>query len=446
MNIASDLFFLNLSNTPVKSNVEIVNYLGQNLMVLDCYMNHFSFVNMSLLTALRALSTQLPLRGETQNIDRVLLQFVKRYISTMEEPKPFLKEEKRWRFTWFKEQSEQELFQLVPQNLLEKTLHVVVFSLVLLNTDLQTENFMTKSEFVLNTSLTLKKLHKLDFSNFLQQQYDQIKLFALNQQKRQNSLFGFCWMQNSFSSISSESINITPLPDSLLFESLKRKHLLSFNKRASSRGWHKCVMQLTMESLVFNQEIHSPSHCVAFELDNSNEYNYVIKYSFVWGIRTSNAQVWLFRAESRGQMMKCIDAINLRAAFSSLPSVPVSSNQKYGWEKEYRELSVWTAPGGSCKLSTLSNSEQYLMAKQQLENTILMLNNHNKQKQNLKTDLAKRNFKQKELYLIQERQKWSIYLTHLHMDPKEKNQVRLSRIETDFSNDFWKSVKKLGIK
>ncbi|KAJ3123718.1 hypothetical protein HK098_001696 [Nowakowskiella sp. JEL0407] len=117
----------------VKKN-EVSSIIGKNdefhTAVLFEYMNCFDFTGMNLDVAFRKLCTQLHLNGETQQIDRILFQFSRRY--------------------WECNPYSQNLFRSID------VVYAVLFSLVLLNTDLHIANMgstkkMTKRVFVKNT-------------------------------------------------------------------------------------------------------------------------------------------------------------------------------------------------------------------------------------------------------------------------------------------------------
>jgi Sec7-like guanine-nucleotide exchange factor len=61
----------------------IVKWIGDGKptsnTILSCYMAHFDFKDLYLEQAFRNLCSKLSLRGESQQIDRILLQFSQRY-------------------------------------------------------------------------------------------------------------------------------------------------------------------------------------------------------------------------------------------------------------------------------------------------------------------------------------------------------------------------------
>ncbi|KAG2197555.1 hypothetical protein INT47_009553 [Mucor saturninus] len=117
--------------TVYKSLDTVVEWIGngkeESNSILESYMSHFDFKDVSLEQAFRTLCSKLYLKGETQQIDRVLLQFSVRY------------------------------FECNKQCIFGSTdvVHAVVYSLLLLNTDLHVAQGdykkMTQSAFIANT-------------------------------------------------------------------------------------------------------------------------------------------------------------------------------------------------------------------------------------------------------------------------------------------------------
>ncbi|KAK3825049.1 MAG: hypothetical protein J3Q66DRAFT_278880 [Benniella sp.] len=113
---------------------EIAEYLGApkpfNRLVLKHYMDHFDFAGKRLDMAFRVLCQKLVLKGETQEVDRILEVFAERYVTCN------------------------------PRSLLggadhsKDVVHAITYSILLLNTDLhivQQSSKMSKSAFIKNT-------------------------------------------------------------------------------------------------------------------------------------------------------------------------------------------------------------------------------------------------------------------------------------------------------
>lgn len=99
---------------------------------LQAYMELYNFADQSILTALRSICNRLILRGETQQVDRILVAFSKRWCESN------------------------------PNHGFKSTdvIHTICYSIMLLNTDLHLadiESKMTRSQFVKNTLGTIRQ-------------------------------------------------------------------------------------------------------------------------------------------------------------------------------------------------------------------------------------------------------------------------------------------------
>ncbi|KAG4095179.1 hypothetical protein H8356DRAFT_1427340 [Neocallimastix lanati (nom. inval.)] len=116
-----------------------------HIELLKCFMDNFDFSNVEIDEALRTLCKKVVITGETQQIDRLLAQFSKHYF----ESNPH----------------RQDLF------INEDVTHSIVYSLVLLNTDLHIvyndnpNKKMTKKEFLKNTMTLLESMTDEPFSS-----------------------------------------------------------------------------------------------------------------------------------------------------------------------------------------------------------------------------------------------------------------------------------------
>ncbi|KAG8858191.1 hypothetical protein FRC20_012055, partial [Serendipita sp. 405] len=117
-----------------KPREKYTEWLGQtdtlNVIARRHYMDHFDFTNLRVDTAFRKLCGKLYVRGESQVLDRILIEFSRRY----------------WEHN--------------PNCILgnASNVHQVVYSLLILNTDLHIADLpqhMTKQQFVTNTMGTL---------------------------------------------------------------------------------------------------------------------------------------------------------------------------------------------------------------------------------------------------------------------------------------------------
>ncbi|KAK4187851.1 hypothetical protein QBC35DRAFT_474140 [Podospora australis] len=100
--------------------------------VLRAYMDHYDFKDLSIVSGLRLVCNRLLLRAETQQVDRILVAFTKRWCDC--NPKHGFK---------------------IPD-----IIHTICYSIILLNTDLHIadiEHRMSKPQFVKNTMTTIKQ-------------------------------------------------------------------------------------------------------------------------------------------------------------------------------------------------------------------------------------------------------------------------------------------------
>ncbi|KAJ5886365.1 uncharacterized protein N7473_009039 [Penicillium subrubescens] len=123
------------SQDQVVGNVPAAAWLGEpdRAMVREAYMRLYNWSNMNILAALRSLCQRLVLKGETQQVDRVLDAFSCRWCDCN------------------------------PSHGFKATdvVHTICYSLLLLNTDLHLadiEQKMTKSQFVRNTMPTIHRV------------------------------------------------------------------------------------------------------------------------------------------------------------------------------------------------------------------------------------------------------------------------------------------------
>lgn len=137
----------------VVGNEPAAAWLGDpdRTMIREAYMQLFNWSNLNILAALRGLCDRLVLKGETQQVDRVLDAFSNRWCDC--NPSHGFKATGR--------------FQPHPKvrepltNSTSDVVHTICYSLLLLNTDLHLadiEQKMTKSQFVRNTMPTIHRV------------------------------------------------------------------------------------------------------------------------------------------------------------------------------------------------------------------------------------------------------------------------------------------------
>lgn len=122
-------------STLTDAAMAVASWLGDpnRAMVRHAYMELFNWGGFSILNALRALCSRIALKGEAQQVDRVLDAFSSRWCACNPEH-------------WFKDVD---------------VVHTICYSLLLLNTDLHSadvETKMTKGQFIKNTMPTIRRV------------------------------------------------------------------------------------------------------------------------------------------------------------------------------------------------------------------------------------------------------------------------------------------------
>ncbi|EAW09167.1 Sec7 domain protein [Aspergillus clavatus NRRL 1] len=144
------------SQDQVVGNEPAAAWLGDpnRATIREAYMELFNWSNMNILAALRSLCTRLILKGETQQVDRVLDAFSTRWCQC--NPRHGFKASGL--FSALVLLSPWHL--IVPNSCLD-VVHTICYSLLLLNTDLHLadiEQKMTKTQFVRNTMPTIHRV------------------------------------------------------------------------------------------------------------------------------------------------------------------------------------------------------------------------------------------------------------------------------------------------
>jgi hypothetical protein len=117
---------------------------------LDAYMELYDFTNLNILAALRAVCNRLVLKGESQQVDRILDAFAKRWCQCNLNH-------------GFKATGKLLILRFHPfyANRSLDVVHTICYSVLLLNTDLHLADIdqkMTRSQFVKNTMPTIRRI------------------------------------------------------------------------------------------------------------------------------------------------------------------------------------------------------------------------------------------------------------------------------------------------
>ncbi|XP_074474990.1 uncharacterized protein LOC141757960 isoform X1 [Sebastes fasciatus] len=313
---------------------DVARHLSKNndfsRMVAEEYLSFFNFTGLSVDQALRTFLRQFALMGETQERERVLSHFSKRYLDC--NPK------------------------VIPS---EDAVHTLTCALMLLNTDLHGQNIgkrMSCTQFIGN----LEGLNDgQDFpKDLLKALYNSIKnqklQWTLDEEELRKSFseLGDSLCESTASrSVKGEHSGEKPLTDethssgSLLYKNgflVRKVHADSDGKRTprGKRGWktfyailkglilylqkgeYRPDKQLSEEDLKNAVSIH---HSLAMK---ASDYS---KRPNVFYLRTADWRVYLFQAPNAEQMQSWITRINTVATMFSAPPFPaaIGSQKKF---------------------------------------------------------------------------------------------------------------------
>uniref|UniRef100_A0A8C5M765 SEC7 domain-containing protein n=1 Tax=Leptobrachium leishanense TaxID=445787 RepID=A0A8C5M765_9ANUR len=276
-------------------------------MVAEEYLSHFEFTGKTLDVALRSLLKELILTGETQERERVLFQFSKRFHSC--NPKDFRSAD---------------------------AVHTLTCALMLLNTDLHGQNIgksMSLQDFIIN----LDGMNDGDcFSrDLLKGMYNSIRNEKLEWavgEKLTNALIAKT--ENPMNRKKSNPFIDIPCPDPQA--PIYRQGMLCRKVHADTDG-KRTMFSLSTFSInipTFYLLVH---HALA---ERASEYT---KRPHVFRMQTADWRVFLFQAQTLEEMNSWIVRINLVAALFSSPPFPAA----IGSQKRFVRPIL---PSAACKL------------------------------------------------------------------------------------------------
>ncbi|KAM3927144.1 uncharacterized protein RB166_009925 isoform 1-T2 [Leptodactylus fuscus] len=313
---------------------QVAPYIQKNndfsALVAEEYLALFDFTGKSLDVALRSLLQELVLTGETQERERVLFHFSKRFHNC--NPKDFQSAD---------------------------SVHTLTCALMLLNSDLHGQNIgksMTLQEFINNldgmndgTSFPRELLKGL---------YNSIRTekleWAMSEEKLANPLLTRPENMMSVRKKSNPFVDIpAPDPDAPVYKQgmlCRKVHAVTDGKKTpwGKRSWksfHTVLKGMLLFLLKdeyktdfqFPEEVISVHHSLA---ERASEYT---KRPNVFRLQTADWRVFLFQAQTPEEMNSWIIRINLVAAMFSSPPFPaaVGSQRRF-----YRPI----LPSATCKL------------------------------------------------------------------------------------------------
>ncbi|XP_049729752.1 PH and SEC7 domain-containing protein 2 isoform X2 [Elephas maximus indicus] len=409
---------------------DVARQLGKNnefsRLVAGEYLSFFDFSGLTLDRALRAFLKAFPLMGETQERERVLTHFSRRYCQCNPE-----------------------------DSTSEDGIHTLTCALMLLNTDLHGHNIgkkMSCQQFIAN----LDRLNDgQDFAkDLLKTLYNSIKNekleWAIDEDELRKSLSEL--VDDKFGTGTKKVTRILDggnpfldVPQALSATTYKhgvltrKTHADMDGKRTprGRRGWKKFYAVLKGTILYLQKDEYRPDKALSEgDLKNAIRVHHALatrasdysKKSNVLKLKTADWRVFLFQAPSKEEMLSWILRINLVAAIFSAPAFPaaVSSMKKF-----CRPLLP------SCT-TRLCQEEQLRSHEKKLRQVTAELAEHrcHPVERSIKSKEAEE-YRLKEHYLVFEKSRYETYIYLLAVkikvgsDDLERIEARLATLEGD---------------
>ena len=401
---------------------------------------------MKLEQAFRNMCARLYLKGETQQIDRVLYQFSVRY------------------------------FECNPIGIFGSIdiIHAVVYSLLLLNTDLHVAKGdykrMSRSAFVKNTmaaispsseysyslerasstrsatrlSLYSKSLSTLsigsvkswdsEMKHTLKQMYTNIRSHQITDPSVESNSSRRSSIKSDVSSMTSSSTQSTlvqseimPCTSSAPYYKegvVSRKHLLeSKDQKAKHRDWKQCFMVVDRNQLnMYKMGTDTMMASIDLKHTLATVLPVGYKHQHAFTLEQSNGSKHVFQAESAEQVVEWVSTCNYWAARESKEPLPQGiSSMEYGWGKCLQTDSTvrifdWQSPSSPVISSTLEEPTQLDVLHKHVETLTTELDQHRDIKQKMETRFmgvtkgkALSNWQNKSHYLLSEIIKYQNY-------------------------------------
>ncbi|XP_068815781.1 PH and SEC7 domain-containing protein 2 isoform X2 [Struthio camelus] len=403
---------------------DVARQLGKNnefsKLVAEEYLSFFDFTGLTLDKALRTFLKAFPLMGETQERERVLIHFSRRYCQCNPEERTS-----------------------------EDGIHTLTCALMLLNTDLHGHNIgkkMSCQQFITN----LDGLNDgKDFSkDLLKTLYNSIKNekleWAIDEDELRKSLSEL--VDDKFGSSAKKVTRIVDssnpfldIPQALNAVTYKhgvltrKTHADMDGKRTprGRRGWKKFYAVLKGTILYLQKDEYKPDKDLSeVDLKNAIRVHHALatkasdysKKSNVLKLKTADWRVFLFQAPSKEEMLSWILRINLVAAIFSAPAFPAAI---CSMKKFCRPL----LPSSMTKLCQEEQLRSHENKMKQISDELAEHKLHPVEK-SLKSKEAEE-YRLKEHYLIFEKSRYETYINLLCMKIKVGTDD-LEKIETNF--------------
>uniref|UniRef100_A0A8C9EXB9 Pleckstrin and Sec7 domain containing 2 n=1 Tax=Pavo cristatus TaxID=9049 RepID=A0A8C9EXB9_PAVCR len=403
---------------------DVARQLGKNnefsKLVAEEYLSFFDFTGLTLDKALRTFLKAFPLMGETQERERVLIHFSRRYCRCNPE-----------------------------ESTSEDGVHTLTCALMLLNTDLHGHNIgkkMSCQQFITNLDgLNDGKDFAKDLLKTLYNSIKNEKLeWAIDEDELRKSLSElvddkFGASAKKVTRIVDSSNPFLDIPQALNAVTYKhgvltrKTHADMDGKRTprGRRGWKKFYAVLKGTILYLQKDEYKPDKDLSeVDLKNAIRVHHALatkasdysKKSNVLKLKTADWRVFLFQAPSKEEMLSWILRINLVAAIFSAPAFPAAI---CSMKKFCRPL----LPSSMTKLCQEDQLRSHENKMKQIADELAEHKSHPVEK-SLKSKEAEE-YRLKEHYLIFEKSRYETYVNLLCMKIKVGTDD-LERIETSF--------------
>ncbi|KAM7008047.1 PH and SEC7 domain-containing protein 2 [Passerculus sandwichensis] len=403
---------------------DVARQLGKNnefsKLVAEEYLSFFDFTGLTLDKALRTFLKAFPLMGETQERERVLIHFSRRYCHCNPE-----------------------------ESTSEDGIHTLTCALMLLNTDLHGHNIgkkMSCQQFIANLDgLNDGKDFTKDLLKTLYNSIKNEKLeWAIDEDELRKSLSElvddkFGASAKKVTRIVDSSNPFLDIPQALNAVTYKhgvltrKTHADMDGKRTprGRRGWKKFYAVLKGTVLYLQKDEYKPDKDLSeVDLKNAIRVHHALatkasdysKKSNVLKLKTADWRVFLFQAPSKEEMLSWILRINLVAAIFSAPAFPAAI---CSMKKFCRPL----LPSSMTKLCQEEQLRSHENKMKQIADELAEHKLHPVEK-SLKSKEAEE-YRLKEHYLIFEKSRYETYINLLCMKIKVGTDD-LERIETSF--------------
>uniref|UniRef100_A0A8C8I6I9 Pleckstrin and Sec7 domain containing a n=1 Tax=Oncorhynchus tshawytscha TaxID=74940 RepID=A0A8C8I6I9_ONCTS len=321
---------------------DVARHLSKNnefsRMVAEEYLSYFNFSGLTIDQAIRAFLREFALMGETQERERVLAHFSRRYLQCNPNAIPS-----------------------------EDSVHTLTCALMLLNTDLHGHNIGKKMS-ILQFISNLEGLNDgKDFPReLLKALYNSIRneklQWTIDEEELRKSFSELADLRTDSASHTMKRIGgglgVAQNPDALIYKNgflVRKVHADSDGKRTprGKRGWKTFYVMLKGLVLYLQKGEYRPDKQLSEEdLKNAVSIHHSLamraadysKRPNVFYLRTADWRVFLFQAPNAEQMQSWITRINVVSAMFSAPPFPAA----IGSQKKFSRPLL---PGSNTKLS-----------------------------------------------------------------------------------------------